>query len=32
MAANVEWMFSGNNTPVWHGIGEIIKGITYLHF
>ena len=26
MAANVEWMFSGNNTPVWHGIGEIIKG------
>ena len=26
MSANVEWMFSGNNTPVWHGIGEIIKG------
>lgn len=26
MAANVEWMFSGNNVTPWHGIGEIIKG------
>ena len=26
MAANVEWMFSGNNVAPWHGIGEIIKG------
>lgn len=26
MAANVEWMFSGNNETPWHGIGEVIKG------
>lgn len=26
MAANVEWMFSGNNVTPWHGIGEVIKG------
>ena len=26
MPANVEWMFTGNNTAVWHGIGKIIKG------
>lgn len=26
MSANVESMFSGNNTPVWHGIGTIIEG------
>ena len=26
MAANVEWMFSGNNTTPWHGIGEVISG------
>ena len=25
MSANVEWMFSGNSTPVWHGIGTIVK-------
>lgn len=26
MAANVEWMFSGNGVTPWHGIGEIVKG------
>lgn len=26
MAANVEWMFSGNGVTPWHGIGEVIKG------
>lgn len=26
MSANVEWMFSGNNTTPWHGIGEVIEG------
>ena len=26
MSANVEWMFSGNNTTPWHGIGEVISG------
>ena len=26
MAANVEWMFSGNNETPWHGIGEVISG------
>ncbi len=26
MAANVEWMFSGNNVTPWHNIGEVIKG------
>ena len=26
MAANVEWMFSGNNETPWHGIGEIVAG------
>ena len=25
MSANVEWMYSASNTPVWHGIGEIIS-------
>lgn len=27
MAANVEWMFSGNNETPWHGIGEIVAGV-----